>query len=381
MNKLLHTIESLRQKLPALRRHSLKETPTRTIIIDPLLESLGWDIRDPDEVQLEYPCIDGKSVDYALKMGKRVALLVEAKALDDPLSEVKAITQIVGYAANNGIMWCVLTNGAKWRIYRSMERCPAPEKLMFEVSLDPADAEGMTTEQVARQLWRLSAEEIGKGTLDALGEQTFTDSRVRKAVQGLMSDPPSSFVALVRRLTGDEAVAPKRIRESLIRLANEAKGVEPVRADVSDANPPSPDRRGRSSAAKKAWVTRRERRSPSQYDEAHHLKGMPQEVVELYRAVDRFCMQLAPSTARRYLAKTVNYDHEKRTFCSVHVLRAGLRVWLPLKLGQLASPPSFARDVSAIGHWGRGDLELRISSRPDFEQASALIRHSFESGK
>ena len=100
MNKLIQMIEMIRQKLPGLRRHSLKETPTRTIVIDPLLESLGWDVRDPDEVQLEYPTVDGKSVDYALKINKKPILLVEAKALEDTLEDVKAVTQVVGYAAN-----------------------------------------------------------------------------------------------------------------------------------------------------------------------------------------------------------------------------------------------------------------------------------------
>ena len=124
MNKLIQTIEMVRQKLPVLRRHSLKETPTRTIVIDPLLESLGWDVRDPDEVQLEYPTVDGKSVDYALKLNRRPVLLVEAKALDDALDDVKAITQVVGYAANDGIVWCILTNGIKWGCIEAWKNAP-----------------------------------------------------------------------------------------------------------------------------------------------------------------------------------------------------------------------------------------------------------------
>ena len=115
MDKLCQKIEEIRGKLESLQRHTLNETSTRTIIIDPLLESLGWDIRDPDEVQLEYPTVDGKSVDYALTINKKTVLLVEAKALDDPLTDVKAITQVVGYAANDGVEWCVLTNGIVWK--------------------------------------------------------------------------------------------------------------------------------------------------------------------------------------------------------------------------------------------------------------------------
>lgn len=171
MEKLIRAIEAIQAKLEGLRKRSLKETPTRTIIIDPLLEALGWDIRDPDEVQLEYPTVDGKSVDYALQINRKPVLLVEAKPLDDALNDVKGITQVVGYAANDGIVWCVLTNGIVWKIYRSVEKCPAPEKLFREVSLDRSDGEGLPVDQIARQLWLLSREEMAKGTLDAIGEQ------------------------------------------------------------------------------------------------------------------------------------------------------------------------------------------------------------------
>jgi len=90
MDKLIRAIEAIRSKLDGLRKRSLKETPTRTIIVDPLLEALGWDVRDPDEVQLEYPTVDGKSVDYALLINRKAALLVEAKPLDDALNDVNA---------------------------------------------------------------------------------------------------------------------------------------------------------------------------------------------------------------------------------------------------------------------------------------------------
>jgi len=45
MKQLIQAIEAIRSKLESLRRRSLKETPTRTIIIDPILEDLGWDVR------------------------------------------------------------------------------------------------------------------------------------------------------------------------------------------------------------------------------------------------------------------------------------------------------------------------------------------------
>lgn len=381
MNKVIQAIESLRQRLVGLRRHLLKETPTRTIIVDPLLEALGWDVRDPDEVQLEYPTVDGKSVDYALKLNKEAILLVEAKAMGDALDDVKAVTQVVGYAANDGIVWCILTNGVKWRVYRSVEKCPAPEKLMFEVSLDPDASEGMTVEQIAKQLWRFSRDEMAKGTLDALGEQTFTDGKVRKTLQALMADPPRPFLNLMRNAAGDDSLTPQRVKESLIRIAGETATTEAFagRAGALGGESSMPIIELRSRGAMKASKTRRAKNDQSPFDEAHHIGGKPQEAVQLFRAIDRLCLSFASSdVVRRYLAKSINYDHGKRCFCSVHVLQGGLRVWLQLKYAHIANPPSFARDVSKIGHWGTGDVELRISNRSELAAATDLIRQSFD---
>jgi len=382
MNKLIQTIDMIRQKLPSLRRRVLKETPTRTIVIDPLLEALGWDVRDPDEVELEYPTVDGKSVDYALKLNRKAVLLVEAKALDAALDDVKAITQVVGYAANAGIVWCVLTNGVRWRVYRSVEKCSAPDKLMFEVSLDPKESEGLSIEQIARQMWRFSADEMAKGTLDALGEQTFTDGKVRKALHVLMTDPPRAFLNLLRKAAKDESLAPRQIKESLFRIARESdadKSPMPS-AEMSRRAPAAGLQPSRSDAARKAWDTRRAKKGGSTYDEAHHLSGKPQETVSLYRALDRLCLSFGPSEIlKRYLAKSINYEHGRRCFCSVHVRRNGLRVWLGLKYDQIQNPPTFARDVANIGHWGPGDVELAISNGAELDEATDLIRRSFES--
>src|SRR3989338_10384665 len=88
MKYIAKCIETLRVQLERHRKEGLKEYPTRTIFIDPLLGALGWDVRDPDEVELEHPTVDGKSVDYAMKVNRKVVLHVEAKQLGDPLDDL-----------------------------------------------------------------------------------------------------------------------------------------------------------------------------------------------------------------------------------------------------------------------------------------------------
>lgn len=72
MSKLAMLLAQFQVKLNRFRENGLKETLTRTIFIDPILEALGWEVRDPDEIQLGYPTIDSNSVDYALKIDLKI---------------------------------------------------------------------------------------------------------------------------------------------------------------------------------------------------------------------------------------------------------------------------------------------------------------------
>jgi len=377
MDKLCQKIEEIRGKLESLQRHTLNETSTRTIVIDPLLESLGWDIRDPDEVQLEYPTVDGKSVDYALTINKKTVLLVEAKALNDPLTDVKAITQVVGYAANDGVEWCVLTNGIVWKVYRSVEKCPAPDKLMFEVLLDPRESESVSTKQVAKQMWRFSHDEMAKGTLDALGEQTFTDSKVEKAIDALMSDAPRALLNLIKKTTNDENLRPQKIKESLKRILDRSRSTEIVGTlnKITGVSYVTPD-----TSKQRVGRKKRQQQRESVYDESLHTSGKSQEVLSLYQDVDSACMSLVLGNISKIVKKKyITYRNNKRVFCCVHVYSSGLRIWLKLKYNRLNNPPSFARDVSNIGHWGTGDVELRVDDLSQIPEAISLIKQSFHS--
>jgi len=234
MDTLIPCIERLQAKLDRHRRDDLKEYPTRTIFIAVMLQALGWDVTDPDEVHEEYPTIDGKSVDYALKIDEKPVLFLEAKPLNDPLTDVKSITQVVGYAANAGVAWCVLTNGVMYKVYYSYAKAEAPEKLAFEVSVDPKENQGMPVQQIAERLSLLSRDSMGKGVLDELGKEAFAMGKIRKALDKIFTDPPSTFVRLVRSTIGDDTIKPAQVKKTLGKLWARAPELE---ATVS--SPPS----------------------------------------------------------------------------------------------------------------------------------------------
>jgi len=367
MDPISSCIERLRLKLDKHRKANLKEYPTRTIFIDPLLEALGWDVTDPDETELEYPTIDGKSVDYAPKINRKPVLFIEAKPLNDPLTDVKSTTQVVGYAANAGVEWCILTNGVAYKVYRSTEKAEAPDKLLFEISLDPKETTGMSVQQIAQQFSRFSRDAMAKGVLDEIGEQIFTTGKVRKALDKLFTEPPNNLIRLIRSTIGDDGIKPTQVKNAIKRLWAQTTDVQISHEEKTAVKPIAPV--GTKARGK-------------EYSEDYHIKGIPQEVVELFHMIDKFCRELDPTNVqRKYRANTVNYYRGMKIFCCIHLRKSGLRIWLKLKYTDLENPPEYVRDVSGVGHWGVGDVELAIDGIEKLEGAKLLIQKSFEKNK
>jgi predicted transport protein len=365
MDSLVSCIQALQSKLDKHRKDDLKEYPTRTIFIDPLLQALGWDVRDPEDVELEFPTIDGKSVDYAPKINRKPVLFIEAKSLNDPLTDVKSITQVVGYAANAGVEWCILTNGIRYKVYHSTEKAEAPDKLLYEVSLDQRDATGIPIQQIGEQFLRFSRDSMAKGVLDDIGEQVFTTGKIRKALDRLFIDPPNTLVRLIRSTVQDDSISPAQIKVALKRLWSQASPVEIT-----------PGHKIRTPDAVSVIEKGKER------PESHHIQDKPQEVVELFRSIDKFCRELDPINVRRnYLAKYIKYSHDKHIFCCINISNSGLRVWLKLKYSELNNPPAYVRDVSRVGHWGSGDVELVIDKSEKLQSAKIFIQKSFDKNK
>ena len=135
--------EKLRERLQALVRRILKdrdrrigEQNTKAMLIEPILEALGWDIRDWDEVHREFRAKSADSpVDYALKIMRTPRLFLEAKGLGRELSDRKWVAQVLGYATVAGVEWCILTDGDEWRFYNSTAAVDAEEKLFRRVRL------------------------------------------------------------------------------------------------------------------------------------------------------------------------------------------------------------------------------------------------------
>jgi predicted transport protein len=64
----------------------------------------------------------------------------------------------------------------------------------------------------------------------------------------------------------------------------------------------------------------------------------------------------------------------------VHPQSQTLLVFLKVDQDTVQLEEGFSRDVRGIGHYGTGDLELRIKNAADFAKAQPLIQQSYSTG-
>lgn len=194
------------------RRVKLTESDTIRVLILPLLQALGWDLGDLDEVKSEYRHKSSDNpVDCALFLQRAPVLFVEAKALQENMSDRRWIVQTINYANTSGVDWCVLTNGDEWRFYKVHAPVEAEEKLFLTVKMDddePAEAR-------ARKLALISRADMGQRAIDALWTDWRIDSQVRAVLESLPDD--DNFVRFIaRKISG---IGAADVRGSLRRAA------------------------------------------------------------------------------------------------------------------------------------------------------------------
>lgn len=134
LDELQGVIENLRNMIQTHRAYlSGDETRTRQVLIDPLLRVLGWDVSDPDAVELEYR-VEQQRADYALISDSRRVALIEAKRLGIDL-EYDEIMQVLNYANRDGINYIIVTNGDRWEMYQVFKSAALEERLLMKLQL------------------------------------------------------------------------------------------------------------------------------------------------------------------------------------------------------------------------------------------------------
>ena len=322
------------------------EANTKALLIEPLIAALGWDPSDLASVEREVKVFEGTFLDYALKLAGEPRLYVEAKGLNEKLDDKKFIAQTVNYANNDGVVWCVLTNGLGVAVYKTNEPAAMDRKLLFEINLGD---ESESSSEKAKLLGLISRQAVASGELDRFGERVFTDGRVRRALSEIAADPPDALLQQLESKLGHPKVPSESLRRSLARI------LDAPDPGVSVTVPPTPN------AATKPAVGPPSPPKGQEYDLAHHLGNKSALIEQLFKELDSFGLALGGDATRRIRKQYIGYFRGKRSFFSVELQHQRALVYL--SLDPTSTKPwndEVMRDASDIGHFGMGDTEYSL---------------------
>ena len=145
LDDLQGVIERLQDRIETHRSYlSGDETRTRQVLIDPLLQELGWDVSNPNIVQLEYR-VKQKRPDYALMSRGKPLAVVEAKRLGSDLGVIQALA----YAVAAAIPYMIVTDGDKWEMYEVFKQTELEEKLLMKLELSQQSAHKNASQALA----------------------------------------------------------------------------------------------------------------------------------------------------------------------------------------------------------------------------------------
>lgn len=225
-------------------KNAMTEEATKTSVILPFIQALGYDVFNLDEVVPEYIADQGikkgEKVDFLVKNGGKEAILVEAKPISTKLSEAQ-YSQLYRYFSVCEARLAILTNGREiWFFSDTDERNKMDKRPFFVFDLQAYD------EKQVKELARFQKSEFA---LDAILEAASNMKFVKSAANFLknqLSKPDDDFVRFLGKSIYDGTLT-KSVVEQL-RPAIQAALDEVIRERIQDRlnvafrpEPPQPE--------------------------------------------------------------------------------------------------------------------------------------------
>lgn len=223
-DRLVAGVKRFQPILANAKARDINETDTVTIVKDLLAEIFGFD--KYSEITSEY-AIRGTYVDLAIKLAGALEMLIEVKAIGLDAKD-NHIKQAVDYAANQGVEWVVLTNGASWLVYRVSFKQPIEHELVVRLDLmniNPKDEDDLDA------LYLMCKEGIMKSMLGEYHAQRQALSRYFIGAM-LQTDPVLDVIRReLRRISPDVKITNEQICEVLLQEVLKRDVVEGDKAE------------------------------------------------------------------------------------------------------------------------------------------------------
>ena len=106
------------------------------------------------------------------------------------------------------------------------------------------------------------------------------------------------------------------------------------------------------------------------------INGADKEIKVLYQNLSNYILSLGDDISETHLKLYAAFK-KIRNIVTVVALKKKLVINLPIDVSTVTFEEGFSRDVTNIGHWGCGAVEVQLKNKADFEKAKALIDRAY----
>ncbi len=199
------------------------EATTKQIIIIQVLNHLGWNIFDVNDIKPEYP-VDpqntNEKVDYALAQKTDNMVFIEAKDVNTKLDSWEK--KFCSYCYEKNVSMRILTNGISWWFYLPIEKESCYWRKFYSIDLIQQDANVIATKFIdflsKTNVLNGKSVENAKKTYESKQKKQIIQKTLPEAWNKLVSSEDEAFIELfistIEKISGYRA-EPEQIAEFL----------------------------------------------------------------------------------------------------------------------------------------------------------------------
>lgn len=240
----------------------------------------------------------------------------------------------------------------------------------------------MTPEAKARQVIDQKLEQAGWVVQDL--KQLNLAAGLGVAVREYPTDTgPADYVLFVDRQASGDGHAVQQINRNIELIRYRRFGSELLLFELANASNAAQNRGGvgkskvNKGADEPASVAPAKTVGPDK-SFAEVAATLSEPLLALQASLEDFVFSLGDDVQRKELRLYMAFKRLKN-FATVVAQRNRLLLYLHLDPAQaVVALPEKARDVTQLGHWGTGDLELSLSSLADLDAAKPYIAAAYE---
>lgn len=98
---------------------------------------------------------------------------------------------------------------------------------------------------------------------------------------------------------------------------------------------------------------------------------------KLFESLNKRIMNLSPAVKKEYKKLYVAYKLDTN-FADIVFQKQRLRISINMKFSDIIDPNGICKDITGIGRWGNGDVELFMEHQDELDQVMEIVKQSFD---